>query len=265
MWVNLVNHDKIKNLISDGSEISGAAVGGVMGFFAGGPVGAAAGSAGGTVLAKALNKIGSEVYDRILGHRERVRIGATTTFAINKIQEYLSKERNVRKDGFFDERCNNRSSAEEILEGVFLKSKESYQENKVKHFGYFYANLAFNSNISVEEANYLLELFERLTYRQICLLWLFKSIDNKILRQTDLKRQKISSKTWTILQEIYELIQLNLIRQVNQDGETDFFWGLGAINPSKIALTRLGLNVFDFFSLDELETDDMEGILKLLR
>jgi hypothetical protein len=39
------SEDKIKSIISTGSEMLGAATGGVLGFFLGGPAGAAAGVA----------------------------------------------------------------------------------------------------------------------------------------------------------------------------------------------------------------------------
>lgn len=50
---------KIKSLISSGAEIAGGAIGGALGFLAGGPIGAAAGGAGGAVAAVALTRLSS--------------------------------------------------------------------------------------------------------------------------------------------------------------------------------------------------------------
>ena len=78
----LPNEEKIKSLLSSGSEITGAAAGSAIGFFIGGPVGAAIGGASGVVTSKVL----SDIADRLLSGREKVRVGATAIFALEKIK-----------------------------------------------------------------------------------------------------------------------------------------------------------------------------------
>lgn len=128
----------LKTVIEDGIEITGAAGGAALGFLVAGPAGAAGVAAGGYVATKALKRIGIEIYNKVIGKREKTRIGASTIYAADKIREKIHNGNSIREDGFFDTHGIKRANAEEIFEGVLLKSKDSYQELKVKHYGEFW-------------------------------------------------------------------------------------------------------------------------------
>lgn len=57
----------VRRLILGSAELGGAAVSGALGFFAGGPAGAAALGAAGIAVSKVFTELGDEVYDRLLG------------------------------------------------------------------------------------------------------------------------------------------------------------------------------------------------------
>lgn len=114
--------EKIESLISTGSKIAGAVTGEAVAFLVGGPGGAAIGGV--------LTKILSDIADRILSKREKMRVGATAAFALEKIKSYLDAGLRLRDDGFFQGKEGNRADAEEIFEGVLLKAKNEHEEKK---------------------------------------------------------------------------------------------------------------------------------------
>ncbi len=117
----------IEEIISVGADVAGAAVSGAIGFFAGDAGGAALLGASGSVVTHLLGYLGKEIKNRFLGKREQVRIGALLAFATNKIQEKLKQGLKIRDDGFFTESPENRSSAEEIFEGVILAAQREHE------------------------------------------------------------------------------------------------------------------------------------------
>ncbi len=58
---------------------------------------------------------------------------------------------------------DDRSTAEEIFEGVLLVAQRDYQEKKTKFYANFFANIAFEPFIDRALANFLLRVAERLT------------------------------------------------------------------------------------------------------
>lgn len=164
--------EKAKDLVSHGAEIAGTAVGGALGFFAAGPLGAAAGSVGGLLLTK--GEVAAEFALRDLTHREKLRVGAGLAFAYAKISRYLQENRTPRSDDFFSPDIEGRSASDEILEGVLFKCRNEHEEKKVRLLGNIYANTAFMPEVSPAGANWLLQKAEELTYRQMCIISLIK-------------------------------------------------------------------------------------------
>jgi len=124
--------DRVKELIDLGADLTGSAAGGVLGSLAAGPAGAAVGAMLGTALEKAI-KFAYDFANRHLSEREKKRIGAALTFALYKIDQYLSAGCVPREDGFFDSDATDRSPSHEILEGVLLKCKSEIEEKKCKY------------------------------------------------------------------------------------------------------------------------------------
>lgn len=260
------NDDKLKSIISNGAELAGSAAGGALGFLAAGLIGAAGGAVSGPLLGRVLKKISSTIYDRLFEEREKVRIGAATIFAIEKIQKFYEQGFEVRQDGFFNKNDTNRSAAEEILEGVFLKCKASYDEKKVKYYGYFFANVAFDSKFSVQEANFFLNMYERLTYRQLYLMRIFYSPKKYPLKRDELETKEISSEMGVLLQEINELIQLGLVKMVTSDGnEVSFLTNIQHINLPRVRVTTQGISFIEHFDLEKIPEEDFVETLMLLK
>jgi hypothetical protein len=121
---------QIRDLISIGSELAGGAVGGALGFLAGEPVGAAMLGVGGVVAAKTLTRLGNEVSERLLGPREKVRIGGVLAIAAAEIDQRINNGERIREDGFFEQKNQGRSDAEEVAESILLKANVSPKKQK---------------------------------------------------------------------------------------------------------------------------------------
>lgn len=164
---------KIAKLVKVGAEIGGSASGAALGFIINGPAGALAGSASSPILISLFKKVGSEITERILGHREQVRIGAAYVIALERIAERINQGDEPRSDGFFDADVGQRSAAEEILEGILLAAQREHEEKKVKFYGRLLANLAFEVGVDRGYANFLLGFAQRMSYRQLCIISIF--------------------------------------------------------------------------------------------
>jgi hypothetical protein len=174
--------EKVKELILAGSELAGSAVAGAIGFLAAGPSGAALLSVSGAVITKAITLFAQ----KHIAQRERERVGATAAFLIDSIGKRLRHGDNPNYK-LFDTTDSKATDAEQLLEGVFLKAKDAYIEKKCPYFGYFYANIIFEQNLSSSTAFHLLEVLTLLSYRQIILI--------SLLNDSNIDMEQLRSKT----------------------------------------------------------------------
>jgi len=164
------NRDKLLALIRQhGPGIASSAVTGALGFLAGDPTTAASLGVVSYGVTKALEKVGGDVRDRKLSPREQMRVGAACAFVAAEVQERLDRGERLRDDGFFTPDETDRSAAEELLEGVILECEREHEERKLRFVSNIFANAVF-LDIPAADANAVLSVAERLTYRQICLL-----------------------------------------------------------------------------------------------
>ncbi len=261
---------KIDSLIETGSEMAGAAVCGAVGFLAGGLGGAAAGGPLGVIIAKSAKKVLSDISNRYLSKREEIRVGATAAFALEKIKICLEAGKSPRNDGFFNA-SGKRSEADEVFEGVLLKSKNEHEEKKAKILGNIFANIAFTPGFSVGEANHLLQLAGSMTYRKMTILALFNKKElfpeNYRLKEDSYRgfKGEILYETISVLQEIFELYNLGFAYCSNKEktgGEALLGWHDAA--PSRMRLTPLGQRYFDIMGLNDVEDKDIQPLVRLL-
>ena len=257
-----------RDLITTGSDIAGAAVGGALGFLAGGPGAAAAAAAGGVALSRIANNLLSDWANRRLSYREEVRVGAAAAFALEVISSYLEDGNDVRQDGFFHEGDLGRSSAEEIFDGVLQKSKNEHEEKKIKYLGILYANIAFIPNISIGESNLLVHLIGELTYRQLCLISFFSRREEQGV--TTLRAENyhqvpdgFTFETFTLLQEIFQLSNRGLIAH-SPSGTQGYIVLLGwsSVVPDQMVVTPFGERLSVLAGLSEIPWEELEGLAR---
>ena len=75
-----------------------------------------------------------------------------------------------------------------------FSAQREHEENKLKYYGNLVANIAFDKTISREQANQLVSLAQKLSYRQIKLLNLYvinQQALNILLRKEDYSKKMV--------------------------------------------------------------------------
>jgi len=253
----------IKKIIDLGSEITGAATGaGLMGILFG-PEASVAGAAAGTTVVYTIKNSISEFAGRLLGQREQIRIGAVYRYIYAKIEENKTKGMKIRDDDFFKKQPNDRSTAEEIFEGILLAAKGEYEEKKLKFMGNLFANLAFSPDIDRAQANLLIRIAQHCSYRQLCILSLFNE------KNPDLRKDKYENepgkiitgaKRIAILTEILDLCLQGLIIKGK-----DMVNYLGNIAPAEMECKAYGLFLYSLMELWNIDKNDIDEIVSYLK
>jgi hypothetical protein len=261
--------DKVKDMVETGTDIAGATTGAAIGLLVGGPPGAIAGAAAGPAAARTLRALAVEFRDRVLGHREEVRVGATISFASAKIKEKLENGEEPRQDGFFTDEEDNRSSAKEVFEGVVLAAQREAEEKKVRLYGNLLANLAFAPEVDRSQANFLIRLGEDLSYRQLCLLSLFaqntlvQGSNNRFSLRTSDYRGDSSAMSFdliVLLQETYDLYQRGIVHNGG-----DAMISVADANPSQLSPVGAAVNLYNLMEMWVISPDDLNALIRLLR
>jgi hypothetical protein len=258
---NSAGNGHIKKLIDCGAEIAGGAAGGALGFLAGGPIGAAALGAGGAAAAIALKQVGTEVSERLLGPREKVRVGGVLAIAAANIHQRTESGEKLRADGFFDPKSNGRTDAEEVAESVLIRSQREAEEKKLIYMGHLLANIAFNSAISAQMAHQIIKTAEQLTYRQLCILKLAVVAKNLDLRANDYRG--VGNFPKELYQILYECLDLYHRALINIGGEVAF--GPTDIAPKKMTIQALGIDIFNLMKLADIPNEDLFPIATQLK
>ncbi|MBC1537235.1 hypothetical protein HCJ52_14050 [Listeria sp. FSL L7-1485] len=243
-------------------------------------------------LNKLFGNLSEDFVSRSLSNQEVEKVGAALAFAVMEIKENFGKRKTLREDGFFDLDEFERSPYDEIGEGVYIKTKDEFELKKVKFYGNFLANIAFDEEVSKEEANKLLSLIDSLTYRQIKLLALVTSnystlgieshkiyelitnIGENVMGIEIPKMRSLPNKdfkqggmggysTISIYQDLMDLMRLGLIVQ-RTEGEIEIILDITHINPSCLAPVGLGAQLYNFMNLNQMTDEELEETLKQL-
>jgi hypothetical protein len=261
-----------KELIEAGSDMAGAAAGGAVGLL-GGPLGVVGGAVAGVAVTRVLMRVGSELHERLLGPRQRVRVGAAFAFAADEIQSELNAGAIPRQDGFFESDGEHRPKADELLEGVLLHAANAFEERKVKHLGWLYAGFAFDPTISPAYANLLLRLADRMTYRELVILALLGTDEHEhALASLDVATSEGSARrTDSIVAELTDLGQMGVIGILQVDDGTivapQATIGGGNFRNLPLAKTRptsLGRDLYRLMQLDRVPREDLQEVTREL-
>lgn len=253
--------DNITELISAGADITGGAVGGVIGFLLAGPIGAAVGGASGPAVTSVLKRIGLEIKERLISPREEKRIGAIIAYTVEKIKLRLERGAKLRADSFFNLSPAQRSDADEIYEATILAAQREYQENKLKYYGNLVANISFDSACDKAQANHLIRITQELSWRQICILSMAGRVSTFNLRDSNyISNPTMSNAHVFLLDEIMELYNKSLIVF-----GADFLMGITGIHPAKMRLEGVGEHLYNMMELSTISDKELEDIVILLR
>lgn len=252
--------EKIIDTVAEyGGAAVGAAVGAGIGLVVAGPVGAAMGSLAGTTIEKVFEVVGKDIKERRLSQNENRKIGSVFEQAQKRVEENLKSGRTLRTDGFFEEKADDRSTANELLENLLLTSQRESEERKLPYMANLYANILFDNsktwkeNIDRETANQLIKTVGDLSYRQIVIIGVLGAYQTKRItapvRRTD-NLGYFNTKFHYIASEVYDLYLKSYIEA------TEIVPYAAVIKPSTLSLHSYGIAMYNLMELWKLPKDE---------
>lgn len=205
----------------------------------------------------------NDIYENIYTSKEMKKILITLYYSLEMIKENLDNNNFIRGEDFFEEKLNNQSLAEEIMDGILISSKNEHEESKLKYYGYLLGNIMFKNDLDIDECNRLIKLSRQLTYCQIKLINMYvisQTIQIPILQREDYTKLGIRDyKLLGILQDTLDMIQKSIL-----NGSGKLVLDLVQINPSKIKVQGVGTLLYNCMSLNKMPYDELEDMLDLL-
>ncbi len=138
---------------------------------------------------------------------------------------------------------------------MLLRAKNESEEKKAPFLANLVASVAFDPAISIEMANYLIKLAERLTYRQYCYVALVGQLG--IIDVEQLRRAT------------HKDIELEVLKQEEMElHSSDGLGTLGILHgpgPWDDALSPLGHAFYMYMELAKVPSHDLKKVVVLLR
>lgn len=260
------SQDRVEEFIEAGADIAGSATSAAVGILIDGSGGAMAGAAAGPVVSGMFRSVAQDFVHRYLSSRERTRASSVLAIAVAKIDEKMRLGYELRHDEFFDGTPGNRSMAEEIAEGVLIAAQRENQEAKIPFLAQLFANTAFRGDIDRATANRLIEMAERLSYRQFCLL---ANVVQRVSASSDGSlrfrvvvgrgledRRSVSPSVLTALDELTDLETRGLVEQVQS---------FSTLFPAMFSPLPTGTLLHNTLGLSSIDGTDYEAVNDLLR
>jgi hypothetical protein len=255
-----------ERFIKLGSSLVGSPSGALLSLAVGGPEGALAGSVAAPVVSWTL----SEFVHRALSRREQARVSGVLGVAAQRLEELLESGETPREDGFFTEKPGDRSTAEEILEGVLLAAQREHQEKKIPFMGNFYANLAVTPGISPTHANQMLRLASEMSYTHLRLLVIFAYREHLGLRSRAYVEPGTSDKTFlppidiSVLDEVKWLWTNGMLANLVPEQSDRLPATFGAV-PANMTPISTGAYLFKLMDLNRIAEAELEPLIDILR
>lgn len=252
----MVDKEKMIDSIADyGGTAAGAAVGAGIGTLVAGPVGAIGGALAGTVIEKVFSKIGADIKERVLSKSESKKIGSIITIASKKIQAKIKSGKQLRNDDFFEEKVDDRSPAEEILEATLFAAQREYEERKLPYLANLYANINFDSSINRGMANQLIKIAESLSYRQLVIMRVLGAYQTKTIQNAPPLRSKKTGviqgyENISIASDILELYHNNLLFS------NAVIFSVADIIPAELIISGNGALIYNLMDLSQMGLND---------
>ncbi len=280
MCLNEGEVNGIKSLVDAGSKITGSAVGAGIGFLLGGPIGAAMGGGSAYMLQRGIIEVGTDIAERLLSEREKIRIGGVTIYAVDKILKKLAAGEMLRDDGFFESLSTGhpacaeipiieRPPANEVFEGILLAVQREHEENKLPFVGNLLANIFFDSIIDKAQANLLIKFAQRFSFRQMCILSLYADQDKII----EMKRRCINNpQEYSIAKReslLSEAVELGLLFR-GRDLSFDSMPGIPVSSlydlwhSENVQVAGVGRDLYRLMELERIDDGELVAIVSLI-
>jgi hypothetical protein len=252
------NQAKEQNeVVNTGLDSLGGLAGVAVGLALSGPEGALLGGAVGPFVPLILRRAAVEFKQRVLGRREERRVTTVIELIARKIEQNVSMGLQIRQDGFFETNVDDRSAADEVLEGVLLVAQREHEERKLPFYSNLLTNIAFRLDVDRYMANALIKQAERMSYRQLCLLSLmaqkdiFLKVPNVGFTFGEWPATQIS-----LAADAYDLGQQGLLSMDINGGYT--------ININVFGTLSMGDLLFQLMELGDIDKVDLETLANLM-
>lgn len=246
------NKDSFIELIDIGCEFVSSSIGAFIGVAIDGAAGIIAASAASPVLYKMFKSISEDVQAKKTSKREEQKIGAGYLFALRRIEYNISHGKKIRSDGFIVD-DDILSDSNTILEGVTVKLQKEWELKKLEFYGNFLGNISYRADIDINYATVLLRLIESLSYRQICIVAIFKRIGTPEIDLSSIESRfktnyAMHNFSYSLYSDLVELGQLSVLRRVAP-------FKVGAVLGNCV-LSDIGEKLFELMNLSEICKDD---------
>ena len=207
-----------------------------------------------------------------ISEKKKKRIAKCVENTLKEIKKHENNGLQERDDNFFDSSKDQSSKAQEIIESVLLKSADEYEHRKQKYLSLFLAKIMFSTEISADSAHYQLNLFQNLSYRQLCLLRLTnsgKKAEIKSIEHENRSVQVHNERNQIIVEllNLYEkrLIQGEIIKNQIHTAHINLY-EYNVIRPETTTLDiEFGVTFYEFFELKEIPDSDINKIIEILK
>ncbi|MEQ1320245.1 MULTISPECIES: hypothetical protein [Acinetobacter] len=210
------NEKKVPKMVRKSSEIFGV----IAPTFLAEPTGLL------SLLITSTGDLIADSLDKKLSEREALRTNMAYQYFVDRLKQHQDNGLVIRDDDFFRFSVGVRKPFEELFEAVLIKSKDQYEEEKVKFFSNLYANGCVDTTLSPQMISLFILILDRLSFNHLDILNRFEILGLESLWQSNdvytLQDQNPLLPTY-----IEELKNLNLI--------TPTFWG-----DSPLKITNLG-------------------------
>lgn len=184
--------------------------------------------------------------------------------ASRKIEEKLTAGETPREDDFFvghdDNYCDpNSSKAAETFESILMIAKDTYEKQKIKYIGNLYASFCFESMLLPSQMSTILSLAERLSYNDLCYLYIFRNKSLFTMPKLDPAVHEFSS--LVVKTGIVELMKLGLIASVDSKPAPLYFANL---DVSNLLVQGLGFALYECMGLEEMSILDAYEVVEPL-
>lgn len=218
----------------------------------------------------AITKMADEFDTRKLSELETNRVAEVMVYAVDDITEKLKQGQKIRDDGFFNSEIDEESDAEEIFEGIIISAQREFEKKKLKCYGRLLSNISFREDIAKDEIVQLIQIAERLSYRQYILISLIvvsqltklntpnlPFLDDKMLKDRNMDYKDIS-----IYQDIYELYRIGLL-----NGCGSVILEFGYISPANLEAQGVGVKLCQLMELDRrmIDKESLRDVLDILK
>jgi len=221
------------------------------------------GGAEGVMIGSALTAVVKDIGRRLLSPKEISRIERVRREAEEKIIANLNKGSKPRKD-------LRKELLEELLEGTLLLARKTYEEKKLPYISNLLATTPF-TNTPIENMSHTLQVAERLSYRQLCLLAIIDKqeygdigLSNKPFNEEKGKHHNELAKG--IYQDLNLMIVDGIIAMVvSKEAGAMMAAGVGFIVPTELKLLYPGDLLVNGMGLSGIPSSETKPLIKMLK